>query len=90
MGKVIKDKAKDRQGCGEALGAKLGLCGSRRVGGASPVTHWEPGSGVVGKPRKQNENFPTRTERCQMSLHSPLPELPSSSLSGELLRAQVL
>lgn len=29
IGKVIKDKAKDRGGCGKALGAELGLCGSQ-------------------------------------------------------------
>lgn len=40
MGKVIKDKSKDKQGFGETLGAELGLCGSQEsFGGASPVPY---------------------------------------------------
>lgn len=57
----MKDKAKIRQGCGEALGAELGLCGSQEsFGGASPVPHTASQTPKEERLVRQNEDMPTK------------------------------
>ena len=88
MGKVMKDKTQDGQGCGEALGGELELCGSTCVElggefwrGQSCAIHWEPSSGT-GKAALQG--LRGAGGHCAVHFHN------SSLPSGKLLRAQAL